>query len=720
MLFLINKSQKYSLILCPPPNLTGSLHTGHILNLTLIDFHTRYNYYFQDQSVVSVIGYDHAGLSAEIVAKQNLALDSDETIILDQIQNNVRKFKQKIREQIGKYNFAIIDTDLVTIDQQCIEIVHSVLEKLEKMCLITYSLQLYFHDIINRTIVSDLDVESINQTKKLYTVKYFLENSNNYLEVSTTQPETIESDVCLVINPIDNRYLQYLNHNVINPLNNQKLQILAHKNVDINYGTGVLKITPLYDRKDLEILKDLKLKYQNTLPYDTKNFCMNSNSIFNGKKLDEVKALTIEILEKKGLISKIENVYGKTYQVSRSGNQAITLMSWQYCIDLLQLTKISKYCYDNLNIIGSNGKNEISKFIRNLKDWTITRQNCYGIGYKQNKLDTWVSSSLYIAMILKKLSIQRENVSIIIYTGYDIVFYWIYKMYYMQQIYDQNKPIDVVTVHGLICDSKGNKMSKSKGNVIDIDFTTNIECENYKSGIICLNVFDKRITYDQNKIDTPKKTITKIQNIIRLLQMKFRFNEYKYSNSLENITNSLIYKIIINYIIQLIDQDIIKSIEKINDFHYFVKAYFGNVFIESFKVNIEKDKNYQYYNQIAFSSLLVILKYIMCFMPIQAEKLWQEISQDKLEDINTCYSTMHKQYCKDIQNVIEILKLQNDKKIYSLTVRSESDIDVNYIFYQNNNGTGEKIFECKDYYIIYNKQLDKEISQVQKILDQYL
>ena len=685
---LIKQDKNINLIISPPPNLTGNLHSGHILNFTLADFHVRYNFIFQNQNIVNVLGYDHAGLFAEILIKNTINNCNNIKIseIIEKIKHNSTKFKKQIQKQIIKYNFAMLDTNITTIDKQSIKIVDNLIKKLQNYKLIIQELKPYFHDYKNKTIVSDFDVETQIINKNLYIIKYKQVDSQNYICVGTTCPGTIESDICLVCNPKDTRYIKYINKYFINPITQNKIQLLTHSSVKINFGTGILKVTPIYDKNDLSIANDLKIKFNKiNLPYNTNTLTTNHNSFFPNIDLIKIDNIALQNLQKNNNIESIQKINGKEYIVTKSQSKALTLMSTQSSINLKKLVSQTKIKYNKIEIIGSNGKNEIIKFVNNLNNWTITRQNNYGINYdKKNKLDTWVASSLYITMIVNKLKITN-NKKIIIYTGYDIIFYWIYKMHYIDSFYTNKKQISKVVVHGLICDDQGNKMSKSKGNIIDINFKTKEEAENYKAGLLLLNIFNKRIKYDKQKITIPQKTINKIQNIIYLIKNKFQYIKYKKIITNQKTKNSIIYKMIVNKMIDIIDKNYILSLSNIIEFHQFIKQYFSNIFIEIMKKNINITQNYTKYNQILASSLNLILKYLFCFMPLQTEKIYKQIFTQEI-NVKYNFAKLKKYKCVETNMAFKILKLQKEKKIYAITLQIIDNLqnEINEIFYSPN------------------------------------
>ena len=701
---LIKNNLQHEIIISPPTNLTGKLHSGHILNFSIADFYVRYNYIFGKKNIVNLFGYDHAGLSAEIVAKQDLVLENKEINlenICQQITYNISKFSKFIELQINKYNFAILNTYFKTNDQLSEDITYKVLSKLEQNQLISSKLQLYFYDTKNNTIVNDLDVEKKIVKKILYYVKYYSkDNKDNHLTVATTLPGTIEDDICLTCNDQDNRYVQFIGQEFINPLTKKTIKLFTHPNVKKEYGTGILKITPTYDRNDYQIAVDLKFNLDNIeLKYDTKKLVMNTHSLFKDKHILDINQNAINILKAQNNIEKTEEICGPQYFTKRSNAIALTLMSEQICIDLKHLNKNTKYKYEEINIRGCSGKNEIFKFTKNLKDWVITRQNNYGISYKNHKLDTWVSSSIYIITLIWYIySEENINRKITVYTAYDIMFYWIYKMHYMQSFYTNKKVIHNVVVHGLICDNKGNKMSKSKGNIIDINFEDKNTCENYKAGIMCLNIFDKRVTYDDNKMKIPTKTITKIKNIINLLKTKFGYTEQSIVYT-TNHTTSLLYNIFLHNMLHIIDNNANNSINKIYTFHNFIRNYFGNIFVETFKLKICSN---DYYNKIVISMIIIALQYAYCFMPIQANNISQLISGIKITDhINIKNQHI---FCNKTYQIFNILKLQKEKKINTLTVTSE-DPHIQKIFYKPDNKY-EIIYTNKNYKLYCDKNCE--------------
>lgn len=504
-------------ILTPPPNLTGLLHIGHTLNLIIQEFIKDYVLFVHNYNIESIFGFDHASLYAEIIAKKSLNIVS-KLNIMNKIKSNELMFKSNILLQIQEMNIKNINCnkELFTLSDNASEIVNLYLKNLMKEKLIFFKKKVCFVDLKLKTTLSDIEVTSKLVKSNLYYIKYYLENNNDFLVIATTKPETIESDICIVFSHEDDRYEKFFNMNVINPINGKKIRILKSKYVNKEFGTGLVKVTPDFSLIDEKIIEELNLDMSNfDSIYNYDDFSLNKNSLFHGKSIFEIRDLVVNFLSNNKKIVKILPHMTHEFLSIRDNNPVVQIAIPQYFLDIKSVRDRSYEYIENINIIGCKGAIDIKQFTDNLKPWCISRQNIYGHSIdKDNVLDTWFSSSLYIPIAMYTLNLNIDITKFIIITAYDIMFFWIYRMFYNSQYFLKKQTLKHVIVHGILCDKYGIKISKSKENTHYVKFNNLGEFEQHKIFILSHNIFLKKILLDDTKKVYVNRFFNKIKNLL--------------------------------------------------------------------------------------------------------------------------------------------------------------------------------------------------------------
>ncbi|BCL65853.1 valyl-tRNA synthetase [uncultured bacterium] len=504
-------------ILTPPPNLTGLLHIGHTLNLIIQEFIKDYMLFVHNYNLESIFGFDHASLYAEIIAKRSLNI-VNKLNIMNKIRSNELMFKSHILLQVQEMNIKNINNnkELFTFSNHASEIVNLYLKNLIKEKLIFFKKKVCFVDLKLRTTLSDIEVTSKLVKSNLYYIKYYLENSNDFVVIATTKPETIESDICIVFSYEDDRYEKFFNMNVINPISGKKMKILKSKYVNKEFGTGLVKVTPDFSLTDEKIFEELNLDISNfDSIYNYHDFLLNKNSLFHGNSVFEIRDLVINFLSNNNRIVKILPQMTHEFLSIRDNNPVVQIAIPQYFLDIQSVRDRSYEHIENINIIGCKGAIDIKQFTDNLKPWCISRQNLYGhLIDKDNVLDTWFSSSLYIPIAMYTLDLNIDITKFIIITAYDIMFFWIYRMFYNSQYFLKKQTLKYVIVHGILCDKYGIKISKSKENTNYVKFNNLGEFEQHKIFILSHNIFLKKILLDDTKKIYVNRFFNKIKNLL--------------------------------------------------------------------------------------------------------------------------------------------------------------------------------------------------------------
>ena len=631
--------------LTPPPNLTGVLHIGHILNLYIQRYITLYKKIFFLQDYYNILGFDHASLYAEIIAKkQNTNSD-----IIEVIKQNAIKFQQEILLQLKKYKYHYNNKDIVYTQS---DIAHEIVTKtysiLKKKRILHKGYKVIYFDTKNMTAISDIEVTTKICMTTLYYIVYRLHNNNNdYIVICTTRPETIESDVAIICHPRDNRYSKYIGQYVINPLTDKKIKIYTHIYAIQEFGSGAVKITPHFDKKDEIICKELNIPISTNIIFDTNTLTFNSMSIFHNKTIEQARHTAIEILKQKGLYIKEEKTQSKQYISLRTNEEVLQISSQQTFIDLSYLEVISKTKIQDINIIGCVGHKELNMFMSNIDMWCISRNNIYGHKIENFVLDTWYASSLW--PIICEKTINKQINTCVIITGYDIMFFWIYKMFYMSQIHNENK-IHKIIVHGLMCDEHGNKISKTKNNDKTITFDTNEQYEINALGIMLHSILQKRIRYDDTKFILAKKIINKITHI-----GTFMLTQQIAPSAFSICSDSYLTQMVIYEIMNIVSEDESQAINNISHIYYILKNIISNVIVENYK-----HKKNIYYQKTLYTTFGLFLKLMHCICAYTPQKIYKQLYLDDIESF-VCLTTLKKYTLhKHINIIVSIIKFNID------------------------------------------------------------
>lgn len=511
----IQKSGKNFCIMLPPPNVTGSLHIGHALNHTLIDVITRFKR-MDGYKTLWQPGLDHAGIATQNVVEKQLLKDGiqKEDLGREAFVKKVWEWKEKsggmILNQMRKLGSSPAwSRTRFTMDQGLQNAVKEAFVRLYDEGLIIqgeYLVNWCTHD----GALSDIEVEYKENNGKLYYLRYFLEDSKDYIVVATTRPETYFGDTAVMVNPQDERFKHYLGKRVILPLLGRKIPIIADLQVDMEFGTGAVKVTPAHDVNDYEVGKHHSL--EQIVIFDKYGILNENAGEFAGLERLEARKSIVEKLEKLGFIEKIEDYKNQVGHCYRCGNVVEPYISKQWFLK----KEVAQGAIDKINANVSNfypqqWKNNYNAWMRELRDWCISRQLWWGhqipvfycescggqfasvetpkackhcqsdkITQDPDVLDTWFSSALWPFSTLGYANgefgkgelwnlddMQEFYPNSLLITGFDILFFWVARMLMMGEHLLEELPYPDIYLHALVRDEFGNKMSKSKGNVVD-------------------------------------------------------------------------------------------------------------------------------------------------------------------------------------------------------------------------------------------------------------
>ena len=512
-LFKPKKNKKKFSIVIPPPNVTGSLHMGHALNNSIQDLLTRYHR-MNNYETLWQPGTDHAGIATQALVEKKLEKDG-----LKKIDLGREKFIEKVWEWKNQYGDIIINQlkklgcscdwsrNAFTMDKNLSDSVIKVFVDLYNKKLIYKSKKLVNWDTVLKTAISDLEVDLREVNSKLYYINYPIEGSNENITIATTRPETMLGDTAVAVNPKDQRYKKLVGLNIILPLVERKIKIISDEYADPEQGTGAVKITPAHDFNDYEVGVRNKLEILNIFTDDGK-INENAPKEFIGLDRFEARKIILKKLVEKGFFVKEENIKNKVPYGDRSNSIIEPYLTEQWFADAKKLSVKAKKIVKSkkTKFYPGNWSKTYFQWMNNIEPWCISRQlwwghqipAWYGPGkkifvaktekeakqlakkyYKKDiklnrdpdVLDTWFSSGLWAFATLgwptKNEFVKKFYPTSVLVTGFDIIFFWVARMIMFGMEFLNKEPFKDIYVHALVRDEKGQKMSKSKGNVID-------------------------------------------------------------------------------------------------------------------------------------------------------------------------------------------------------------------------------------------------------------
>ncbi len=745
-----NKSKKPYTIVMPPPNITGKLHMGHALDISLQDTLIRYKR-MKGYEALWQPGTDHAAISTEVKVVDKLKSEGKDKYAIgrDAFMKEAWAWKEKyesnIIEQQKKMGASCDWSKLrFTMDEGCSNAVLKTFKQLYDKGLIYKGKRIINWCPKCHTTISDAEVAYEEQDGALYNIKYFFEDKNvtingkNYIIVATTRPETMLGDTAVAVNPKDERYKDIVGKYLILPLVGRRLEIIADDYVDMEFGTGFVKMTPCHDPNDFEVGKRHNLEEIQILDDDAKIIFPNSK--YQGMDRIECRKKIVEDLKNEGFIDKIEPYKHNVGTHDRCHTNIEPMVKDQWFVKMEPLAKPAIEVLKNgtLKFVPANFANTYLHWLENIKDWCISRQIWWGhripvyycddcgkmtvsdskvlecehcksknIHQDEDTLDTWFSSALWPFSTLGWPNTDDERFKYfyptdVLVTGYDIIFFWVIRMVFSGLEQTGKSPFSEVLIHGIVRDDLGRKMSKSLGNGIDpLDIVEKYGADALRFALLTGNAPGNDMRFYESRVEAGRNFLNKVWNATRFIIMNdnsdSKFDEHYIDkmniNKLEDKwIISLLNNIIKDVTINIEKYELGIALEKIQKF---IWEEFCDWYIE-FKKGILYNGD-----EVEKKDAIYILKYVLFnslkilhpFCPFITEEIFEKLFDGRLliksdfPEFNDKYNFLKEESALEyIKNVISSMRnrraelnVSKDKKPEIIVLTNEDNVKEMYL-----------------------------------------
>lgn len=751
-------------IVIPPPNVTGKLHLGHAWDTTLQDIIIRFKK-MQGFNAVWVPGMDHAGIATQAKVDAKLrdmginprGITREEWLKYAWDWKN--EYAQNIHEQWAKLGLALCySKERFTLDEGLNRAVNHVFKTLYDEGLIYRGERIINWDPQAMTALSNEEVIYKEVKGAFYHIKYFIEGTNEFLEVATTRPETLFGDTAVAVNPNDERYKDLIGKNVILPLVNKLIPIIADEHADPEFGTGIVKITPAHDPNDFEVGNRHNLERIVCINPDG---TMNENALeFKGLDRFTAREKLIEKLKEEDLLISIEEITHNVGHSERSGVMIEPYLSKQWFVKMRPLAdrvlENQKNKDTKVNFVPTRYEKIMNHWMEITYDWCISRQLWWGHripawyrgdevyvgetapkgeGWEQDTdvLDTWFSSALWPFSTLgwpdDTVDFKKFYPNNVLVTGYDIIPFWVNRMTFQGLHFTGKRPFKDCLIHGLIRDKEGRKMSKSLGNGVDpMDVIDTYGADALRFFLTTSAAAGTDLRYDEEKVKSTWNFINKLWNASRFVLMNIEgLNELEF-NDLKEEDKWILTKL----------NNTIKSVTK-NMEHYefnnvgsqiysFIWNDFCDNYIEFAKFSIESNTT----KSVLYKVLSNILKMLHPFMPYVTDELYNSLPIHEENIILSKYPEYNKdeiftKECEKFDNIIEFIKVFRNVKLenkigkdFGIKINSNDDYSLIFKLLRINPDEHTKISGTKYSCIYKNYNVDlyyeKEITEEDMML----
>ncbi len=566
----VDRSKKPFTIVMPPPNITGQLHMGHALDNTMQDILIRYKR-MQGYSALWQPGTDHAAIATEVKVIEHLkkqGIEKDDLGregFLEKCWDWKQEYGTRIVSQLKKLgSSADWQRERFTMDEGCSAAVEEVFVKLYEQGYIYKGNRIINWCPVCQTSISDAEVEHEEQAGHFWHMKYeIVGEPGRYVEFATTRPETMLGDSAVAVNPADDRYKDIVGKTVMLPFMNREIPVIADEYVDMEFGTGVVKITPAHDPNDFEVGKRHNLPVINILNDDA---TINANGgQFEGMDRYEARKIIVEKMDEMGLLVKIEEHTHNVGTHDRCKTTVEPMVKPQWFVAMEELAKPAIEAVKNgdLEFVPKNYDKTYLHWLENIRDWCISRQLWWGhripawycqdcgetivarkkdtpckcpkcgsskLKQDEDTLDTWFSSALWPFSTLgwpeNTDELEYFYPTDVLVTGYDIIFFWVIRMVFSGYAHTGKSPFHTVLIHGLVRDSQGRKMSKSLGNGIDpLEIIDNYGADALRLTLITGNAPGNDMRFYNERVENSRNFANKVWNASRFIMMNIADND---------------------------------------------------------------------------------------------------------------------------------------------------------------------------------------------------
>ncbi len=738
---------KFSMVI-PPPNVTGMLHLGHAWNTTIQDIIARYKK-AKGYDVLWLPGMDHAGIATQAKVEQRLRkegisrYDLGREGFLKRAWEWKHEYADTIHSQWAMMGLSLdYSKERFTLDEGLNKAVKHVFVTLYNQGLIYRGEKIINWDPVFKTALSNIEVVHQDDEGKFYYFKYYIVGTDQYLTVATTRPETMFGDVCVVVNPKDERYKDIVGKKVINPANHEEIPVIADEYVDIEFGTGAMKCTPAHDPNDFVIGQKYGFNHPIVINDDaTMADCCGEE--YKGLDRYACRDKLVNNIEKEGNLIKIENIVHQVGHSERSGAVVEPMLKKQWFVKMKPLADASlanQNSVDKVEFIPERFNKIFTNWMENCEDWCISRQLWWGhripAYYNKNTgellvseiepldkenwtqdedvLDTWFSSALWPFSTLgwpeKTHLLERYYPIDVMVTAYDIIFFWVSRMIFQGLHFMDKRPFDKCLIHGLIRDSQGRKMSKSLGNGIDPIDVIN------QYGVDALRYFLTTSTspgldtrYSEEKIKSSEAYLNKIWNASRFILMNIENEEL--DENIDETKLDLIDKYILSRLNHCI-KNVTENMEKYDfanastHLYNFVYDDFTSWYLELSKVKFTTNNDINT-KKVLLKVLKSIILMIYPYTPFIAEEIYLNLPYHKESIMLDSYPEVEEKYFNDlaeeeINSMISMIKdirafkvnnnLAPSSKVRLYLFHNEKNFDFNIIIpYLTRFGFAEEI-----------------------------
>ncbi len=684
-------------IVIPPPNVTGKLHLGHAWDTGIQDAIIRYKR-MQGYDTLWVPGMDHAGIATQAKIDKKLKSEGVNPREMDREEwlKVAWKWKEEyagnIHNQWAKLGLSLdYDKERFTLDEGLSKAVRHVFVTLYNKGLIYRGERIINWDPEAMTALSNEEVIYKEVKGAFYHIKYYLEDSTDYLEVATTRPETLFGDTAVAVNPDDARYQKYIGKNVILPIVGKKIPVIADNHADPEFGTGVVKITPAHDPNDFEVGNRHNLE---RIVVINPNGTMNENAgKYNGLDRFECRKRLIEDLKQEDLLISIEEITHSVGHSERTDVMVEPYLSKQWFVKMRPLAdrvlENQKNKNTKVNFVPKRFEKIMNHWMTITYDWCISRQLWWGhripawykgdevyVGEEAPKgdgwcqdpdvLDTWFSSALWPFSTLGFPDdtdlLKRYYPNDVLISGYDIIPFWVNRMTFQGLEFMGERPFKECLIHGLIRDKEGRKMSKSLGNGIDpMEVIEEYGCDALRYFLLTATSNGMDLRYDTEKVKSTWNFINKLWNASRFCLMNMEdFKEEDYS--LKDLSKE--DKWIISKLNKVI-KEVTKYMDKYefnnasSNLYSFIWNDFCDTYIEFAKFSLDKNST----KSTLYYVISNILKMLHPFMPYVTAEIYSKLPFKDADDIMISkYPKYSKKYIydveeKDTEAIINFIKI---------------------------------------------------------------